>query len=387
MKFVLCQISNNLINPDNGDNETIDSKYYNSLYETKKSRGYVKPEHFWELPLWIGELNYSIKGHGETYLHIVTDIMEPLPRYEGETVYCFSVLDVNKSLIEKIVDSNGVQFALGGYVKEPIKRSNVAWFDSIGAMVSNYDIPYHFGTNWGLFKGMECIPRLTLSYGCTHRCKFCTVPNRIKEVKQSDIIQQAKALKPLSFKLVYINDKTYGQASNWESLKDVYEEIRAFNPSFEGFIVQTSVVTALKANLVKWGECGVKIVELGIETVNNDILKRYRKPQTEDLIKKAVNRLNSYKFDVIANLILGLIEETKESYNNTYNFIKSVELFSLNIYTLSIYNDTDLSGEVEIKSENDSNELSTEKSFWTNENKKNYDSFYNKIFKLGLDIL
>jgi len=399
MRFVLCQFSNSVINPNAGNADTLADRYYESLYTEKADFGYVRPEHFWELPLWIGEMTYAIDTQADVHLCIIDESME-LPQFDddayNQTVYCFSVLDVTKKLVQDIFNKNPWhEYAFGGYIEFPrnfiksLESPRVEWFGAIDDLCTHFGLKYSYGTDWSLFGGTECIPRLTMSYGCNHKCKFCTVPNGVTEVSESSIFQQAISLIPLKFKLIYLNDKTFGQAKNWHTIRKVYKEVRFRNEEFEGFIVQTSVATVLTANLEEWKRKQVKVIELGVETFNDRILKSLNKPQTEQMIRKALDRLRLYGFKVIVNIIAGLPTETAITYKKTYRFILNYMpmLFALNIYTLALYGDAELSNEIDGDGKGDSDELSDNKSFWSIEDKKNYDNFCNELYTLGIEIV
>ena len=96
-KILCIQISTNLINgkPDLSD---ISQLYYNTLYKVKSSDGYIKPSEFWELPLWITEIDFNVK----TDLHVCTNVRHTIDFINNSdyTHICFSVLDVNSEIIK-----------------------------------------------------------------------------------------------------------------------------------------------------------------------------------------------------------------------------------------------------------------------------------------------
>jgi radical SAM superfamily enzyme YgiQ (UPF0313 family) len=190
--------------------------------------------------------------------------------------------------------------------------------------------------------------------------------------------------------LIYINDKTFGQAKNYNFLKYAYNVIKKYNADFKGFIVQTTASQALKPGFIaELKALNVVIVELGLESFNNEILKGLRKPHNPQQVQKAVNLLNEAGLKVILNIIIGLIGENKLTYDNTLNYIKEniTKIYSLNIYNLAIYKETELGLEIGSKNANDLNELKTEKSFYNQEAILSNKYFYDNIFNLGLEIL
>ena len=192
----------------------------------------------------------------------------------------------------------------------------------------------------------------------------------------------------MKFKLVYLNDKTFGQADNWKHLGIVNEIIKSFNPEFEGFIVQTTCNQIARTNLFSWQKCGIKVVELGVETYNNEILKEFRKPQSERTIEQAVKKLRMYGIRTIVNVILGLSGETTGTYFKTYSFLykNRRSLFALNIYNLAIYADAEIANDIDL-ADGDSDELCKEKSFWTKEEREAYNKFSDSFYLLGMEIV
>ena len=73
-KIMLCQFSNDVINPDSartGMKIYPDELFYDSIWNSKEQDGYWRPEHFWELPKWIGEVTYAFKNsEHDVCLHV-----------------------------------------------------------------------------------------------------------------------------------------------------------------------------------------------------------------------------------------------------------------------------------------------------------------------------
>jgi len=393
-KILCVQISTNLINgtPDLSD---ISQLYYNTLYKVKSSDGYIKPSEFWEIPLWITEINHNI----ETDLYICTNIDEAITHilHSDYKYVCFSVLDVNKHLIKEIITvvnryQHNTIFVLGGYIDfTKFFLDNTIYAKTIKEFIELLGIEYKQGNSYKLFSGFKTIPRLTLSTGCTNRCDFCTVENKIVKTPTHVIEQQVKAFKPLKFKLVYINDKTFGQSKNYKLLPRIYKAIKEYNKDFKGFIIQTTTGQLLKLsdNFIK--DAHIKYIELGIETYNDNILKQYHKPSSELLSIRAFDKIQELfihitNVKIIPNIIIGFPEENSFTYGRTINFLEHYKPFisHLNIYNLAVYDNTELSKKIKCNN-TDKNELSVEKSF--HKDKNVHKQFYKDIHKFGIDIL
>lgn len=393
--IIFAQFHNYLIN---GKYEKdIASEYYNGIYKYKKNQGYYKTEHFFELPLWINEIVGSLKNTDyKKELLIIEDIEKAIKNIElkNPEYILFSVLEVNKKFVQRIIEKtkfDGV-FILGGYIDfKPFKKyKNVKIYNSVQEFINTLNIKYKYNLDYSLFKNYPTVPRLTLSKGCKYRCKFCIIENNVTELNTRDILKQVKSFKPLKFKLVYLNDKTFGQASNYKLLPLIYKRIKKYNKDFKGFIIQTNSSLFLKSEFIEvLKDSHIFACELGIESYNNHILRSLHKPQNIDIIETSIEVLKSLHIKIIPNLIIGLIGENRQSYNNTLKFIKKhiKNIFLLNIYNLAIYQTSALANEINIKNDDDLNENVTKKSFYNATQLEDNDYFYNSIFKLGMDIL
>jgi radical SAM superfamily enzyme YgiQ (UPF0313 family) len=216
------------------------------------------------------------------------------------------------------------KFLVGGYNEKFMgemekELPNVRICGTTQDTAMHLGVPYKFGTDYSLFRGDHVIPRLTLSYGCLNKCRFCIVPHgKVTPISDEVIIQQMKSFSDLDYRLVYIDDKTFGQAANYRILKELskYSDRKDFN----GFIIQTT--TGLVAKKAKeFREINVKVAEIGLETYNDGILRKYSKPSSEKFIRESVDAAYENDLMLIANIIVGLPGETEETYTRTYDFI------------------------------------------------------------------
>ena len=375
----LNQISTNLISPKT--NSVADS-YYEEIWNVHKKDGYVKPEHFWEIPLWITRVSAILKKNNDNHrLNIITDeniILKGM-------LQMFSVLEVNKYIIKKIIKNNPTKtFYLGGYIngKEFFKDcDNTFYYESLEELSFQLGYEWSDDFNYELFENYETIPRLQLSTECKYNCKFCTIENKVKENNLDTIIKQAEQFKNLKFKLIYIDDKTFGQANNYYLLDDLYIIIKRYNPEFKGFIVQSTANDINKMHS-KLEKLHIFAVEIGVESFNDNILRLYRKPAKERSIITATGVLNYLNIKFIPNIIIGFPEETKSTYTHTLKFLENFKhsTYFSNMYNLAVYKESDLSNTIKINDSSDSNESIVCKSYNSEEKNKLYTKYSNLIF-------
>jgi hypothetical protein len=174
--------------------------------------------------------------------------------------------------------------------------------------------------SYKLFKDTPCIPRLTMSEGCLYRCSFCTIPRKVKALPVDEIYAQVASFEPLQFQLVYLDDKTFGQADTWQLLKPIYNRIKAYNPNFKGFIVQTTAHEVNKSAELWVKEYHVKYIEVGLETMDAATLANWHKPHAPKHLIKAGNTIYDLQqarhyVKLIPNVIFGIAGDSRGAHN------------------------------------------------------------------------
>lgn len=368
-RTLLVQVSSDLINPEAlAGNKDQATQYYDKLYSGARP-GYARMQDFWEIPQWIGFASHFVP---DADVYVVRDVATA-KKFLNEAGYgrvAFSALDTNKALIRDLVTDYPGKVDIGGYVdpKTFSDLPNVKWHDSMESLANDMGLPYKNGVDYRHFQGSDVIPRLTMSQGCRHKCAFCSVSKKVTETPSATIVQQADQIAKLGSKLVYLNDKTFGQASNYKQLSDLNQQILAQNPDFKGFIVQTTAAQ-LKTMPADWlAKSGIKFVELGIESYNDPILKAMHKPATTSMIDQVTQKLRDNHIALIPNIIIGYPGETPETYKATLDYLKSNKdiISHANIYNLALYKDAELGKQIATGADADFNENVLEKSFHTN---------------------
>lgn len=281
MKILFVQFANSMF-PRFG----VSDGYWDDFYSTYSDYGYVRMRDAFEVPKWIAEASYFLPEDSFKKIcwvhHSVDEAIQEISSGEYDFVL-FSVMTCTKKFTEEIIRRSkpSQKYVIGGYdnwIYEAGKiYPNVKVADMMRETAEHMGLPYRFGTDYSLFRGWTVLPRLTLSYGCTNRCKFCIVPHTTSIVPGDVIEQQIDSFADLTFKLIYIDDKTFGQAENYRCIKSLASRIKEYNPEFEGFVVQTtSGMVARRAQ--EFRELGVVVAEIGLESYNDDILRKYSKP-------------------------------------------------------------------------------------------------------------
>lgn len=383
-RTLLVQFSSDLLTAGQEDPKA--REYCDKLHMVKP--GYSIPGDFWELPTWIGLMANSLP---DSDVYVIRDMDEAI-KFFNEAQYdtiAFSSLDVSKEFIKQIATGYQGDIAVGGYApKEEFGGiPNITWYDDMESMVREKGGEFKEGVDYRHFKGTKTQPRLCLSKGCLHKCAFCSIPKGITESTDAVIDSQLEAMKGLDFELVYLDDKTFGQAENYKKLPDIYKRLKKAHKGFKGFIIQTTASRFNQFTDEYLKDSGIKYVELGVESYNNSILKKLHKPATEKVIDKAVEKLRQNKINFIPNIIVGLPDETAETYQRTLGFLnKNKDVIShINVYNLALYKGTELGDSITAENAEDINENQVAKSF--HKHPEIVLRFAADVYDLGIELL
>lgn len=340
--------------------------YFDKLYSNRE--GYHRPADFWELPQWQTHLKYNMPDQADSYIVRDPKEFQDFANKAGYKNIAFSALDVNKDHVKEFAKNYPGHVVIGGYtdMSHFAGLPNVSVHPTMQSFVESEGLPYRPGYDYSHFAGTKTIPRLTLSQGCKHNCTFCTVPKNLEETPRETVMQQVDEFaKHLPSELVYLNDKTFGQAENHKMLPEIYDRIRAKNPNFKGFVVQTTAAQMRKMDPEFLKRSGIKQVELGVESYNDPILREHKKPANEQLIDEAAEKLRQTGIHMVPNIMTGLPGENAQTYQRTMDWLeKQKDIIShVNMFNLALYNNTEMGKKLKVITDADRDENVVGKSF------------------------
>jgi anaerobic magnesium-protoporphyrin IX monomethyl ester cyclase len=163
---------------------------------------------------------------------------------------------------------------------------------------------------------------LMASRGCPHDCTFCSVTRmfgRRYRIKDPDLVMEEIMMRYREgFRRLFFYDDNF--AANPEKAKILLEKlIRAdldlvWSSQFSVHVARDrELVTLLKRS-----RCSRILI--GVESINPEALKEYRKSQTVAMIKESINTLVSEDLTVHSMFIIGAESATAESIEKTVRF-------------------------------------------------------------------
>lgn len=170
-------------------------------------------------------------------------------------------------------------------------------------------------------------------FGCAFACSFCPYANiKFKTRKLDNILEEMRYLSDLGIKELVFRDQTFTAPR-----EKVYSLCSAMIDA--GFKFSWMAITRVdcvdKGLLRIMKEAGCHSLIFGVETQNDEVLKKYRKGITAEQSKEAFKLCRQAEMRPSAYIIIGLPGETRESVYRSIEFVKGLgaEYVSFSIAT------------------------------------------------------
>lgn len=208
---------------------------------------------------------------------------------------------------------------------------------------------------------------LKVQDGCDYKCSFCTIPlarGKSRSLPLNTIVHNAKKLIDSGYKEIVLTGVNTGDYR--------YEQYRLFDVMLElqKLDVQRVRISSIEPNLLT-----DEIIELvcssgkfckhfhiPLQSGDNEILKlmrrRYNREQYSDLISRIRERMPDAGIGV--DVMTGFPGEDDDKFLNTHEFLTSLDISYLHVFTYSERRDTEavsLPGRIEINKRRKRNEI------------------------------
>lgn len=251
-------------------------------------------------------------------------------------------------------------------------------------LVEQYDYGYMIGVH--LPKGR--FTSLMTSRGCPFNCNFCLSRKypikRYRTRSPENVIEEIKKISEKYDSMLIADDNFLADKKR---VKKIMDMIRKEKIDMEIWIEGVRVDSSDKELFKKMKESGVKAIEFGIESGNQDVLDFYNKQITLPEIRKAVQTSRETGFITLGNFIFGAPIETTKHFENTIKFAKSLPLDIAFFYVLDYLKGCDIWEEAaktgKIKSDQPRVESGSIKGNFTTEELEQWKVNANKEFYLN----
>jgi len=169
-------------------------------------------------------------------------------------------------------------------------------------------------------------------YGCPYRCSFCimgTIPYKYRSVE--NIMKELEYVHSLGIREIYFGDQTFGIARK----RTIALCQKMIEKRFRfGWVCFSRVDLTDEEILKLMREAGCHTIIYGVETENDELLKKYGKDINKEMIKKTFTLCKKQGINTVGTFLLGLPEDNRESILKTIEFSKELDCdyASFNVY-------------------------------------------------------
>jgi threonylcarbamoyladenosine tRNA methylthiotransferase MtaB len=185
---------------------------------------------------------------------------------------------------------------------------------------------------------------LKVQDGCDYKCSYCTIPfARGKSRNQAvDLtVQKAEEMAAAGVKEIVITGVNVGDfgRSSGENLQDLIQQLEqvAGIERYRISSIEPNLLTNEIINFVKGSEKFTPHFHIPLQSGCNKILKLMRRRYLREVFAERVTAIKSAMPEAFigVDVIVGFPEETEEDFNETYEFLKSLDVSFLHVFSYS----------------------------------------------------
>jgi anaerobic magnesium-protoporphyrin IX monomethyl ester cyclase len=170
--------------------------------------------------------------------------------------------------------------------------------------------------------------------GCPYGCFFCGSRHiwgqKVRFRSPENVVREIGSLQRMGLKAIHFDDDTFGINKSYirSLLGLMMQECNGLKWSCELHVklVDDEIIRLMK-------KAGCYLIQVGVESGNNQILKEMRKNITIEEALRACDVIRSNRIEVQTFFIVGFPQETEQTLNDTFDAIKRIKSDSL-IYSI-----------------------------------------------------
>ena len=185
-----------------------------------------------------------------------------------------------------------------------------------------------------------------IAEGCDNRCTYCVIPDirgKFRSRNMTDIVEEVENLASIGIKeicLVAQDTTRYGEdlygTYALDSLISAISEIEGIEWIRVLYCYPDRITDGL-INEFKNNDKLVKYIDMPIQHINDDILKRMNRRDTSESIKTTIAKLRSEVPEIVirSTVIVGFPGETEQQFNELRTFLKEIRFERLGAFEYS----------------------------------------------------
>lgn len=187
---------------------------------------------------------------------------------------------------------------------------------------------------------------LKIQDGCDYGCAFCTIPlarGISRSLPLVEVVENAIKIIDSGYKEIILTgvntgDYKFTERNNIKKLIDVLYELDKLNiERIRISSIEPNLLTDDVISLVKSSDKFCKHFHIPLQSGDSNILKLMRRRYNLSVFRELIEKLNSElpSVGIGVDVIVGFPGEKDEHFNNTYNFIDSLKVSYLHVFSYS----------------------------------------------------
>lgn len=187
---------------------------------------------------------------------------------------------------------------------------------------------------------------LKIAEGCDNRCTYCAIPDirgKFRSRPIEDVVKEAVGLEELGAKeiIVIAQDTTrygldlYGEYSLAKLLEELLKATKTAR--YRLLYCYPDKITDELCDVIANNDRIIKYIDIPVQHVNNDILRRMNRHGGEEAVRSAVKKLRERipGITLRSTVIVGFPGESEEAFEELCQFIKDTEFDRLGAFPYS----------------------------------------------------
>lgn len=199
---------------------------------------------------------------------------------------------------------------------------------------------------------------LKIQDGCDYNCSFCTIPlarGKSRSVPLKNVLDNARKILDAGYKEIVLTGVNTGdyKFDNVNFFDLLYHLDKLGIPRIRISSIEPNLLTDEIIELVKDSRSFCKHFHIPLQSGDSEVLKLMRRRYNLSLFRELIYKLNEQikNVGIGIDVIVGFPGETEERFNNTVNFLNSLQISYLHVFTYSERKDTiatNLGGRVDV---------------------------------------
>ncbi len=184
---------------------------------------------------------------------------------------------------------------------------------------------------------------LKIQDGCDYSCTYCTIP-RARGISRSDqiqnVVENAHEIAAAGVKEIVLTGVNIGDfKSGNHSFFDLIQQLEKVD-GIDRFRISSIEPNLLSDQIIEWVAQSKKFVphfHIPLQSGSDTILKKMKRRYLSELYKNRIEKIKSLMPNccIGVDVIVGFPGETEELFNETYNFLHSLDISYLHVFTYS----------------------------------------------------